>query len=537
MHTPRVLRDRATRRVATVLFVDVVDSTRVAAEVGDARWRELVATFRGTVRRQLKRHGGHEVDTAGDGFFATFDNPASALRAAAGIVRAVQALGLDVRCGLHTGELERIDGRLGGIGAHIGARVMARAEAAQVLTTGTVRDLVVGGAMTFDSIGEFELKGVPGMWAVHRLTSVDGDPLPTAQSAEEAASRRATPKANAGRWRVAALIGAASFTVVAAIAILQVTRDEAAGETPSASASASPPAPVALMKLDPITRELVAVRDPALPPFGGDVQIADGNLWYRMGDTLTRRDLESGEVLLRIELPPETHRWQQAFGTMWIGHGITQYPPMIGRFNPSSGRPGEPIDPQVGIYDFAVGDDAIYLLTTESEVIELDPVSGEERVRHPTRTETLTPYIGFIDGLLMLFESGAHRLTLLDPDTDTIVNTLEAPQLGWGAGAVDPVTGTFWVTDRRRSTITPFNLETGEADAPIGLNGVPRGLAFGMDGLWLAAEGWVYRINSHSHEVTATQMPEGVTATGVAIDEETGTIWISTCAVDCDDPI
>ena len=109
MHTPRVLRDRATRRVATVLFVDVVDSTRVAAEVGDARWRELVAAFRGTVRRQLKRLGGHEVDTAGDGFFATFDTPAAGLRAAAGIVREVQSLGLDVRCGLHTGELERID--------------------------------------------------------------------------------------------------------------------------------------------------------------------------------------------------------------------------------------------------------------------------------------------------------------------------------------------------------------------------------------------------------------------------------------------
>ena len=519
-----------------MLFVDVVDSTRVAAEVGDARWRELVAAFRGTVRRQLKRLGGHEVDTAGDGFFATFDNPAAGLRAAAGIAREVQSLGLDVRCGLHTGELERIDGRLGGIAAHIGARVMSEGGAAQILTTGTVRDLVVGGAVAFEPFRETELKGVPGRWAIHRVTHVEGTPVSTPLVPDEAAMRRAAPRARPSRARGVVVIGA-SVLAIAAIAMIQLTRDEAASELPSATASASP-APVALMKLDPITRDLVAVRDPGLPPFGGDVQVADGNLWYRAGDTLTRRDLDTGEVLLTIDLPPETHKWQQGFGSMWIGHGIKQYPPLIDRVDPSRGRPSEPIDPQVGIYDFTIGDDVIYLLTTESEVIELDPVSGEFVDRYPTGTDEAPPYIGYVDGMLMLSEAGAHRISIFDPDTETVVSSLEAPQLGLGSGAVDPETGILWITDRRHSTITPFNLQTGEpAGAPIGLNGVPRGFAFGQDGLWLAAEGWVYRINSSSSEVTPTQMPEGVTATGIAVDEETGTIWISTCAVDCDDPI
>ena len=110
---------RPERRLATVLFLDIVDSTRIAGEVGDRRWRDLLREFRRIVRRQLRVHGGHEEDTAGDGFFATFSRPANAVHAATQIVLGVQGIGLDVRCGIHTGELERIDGRLGGIAAHI----------------------------------------------------------------------------------------------------------------------------------------------------------------------------------------------------------------------------------------------------------------------------------------------------------------------------------------------------------------------------------------------------------------------------------
>src|SRR5215208_4750288 len=150
---------RSQRRLATVLFVDIVDSTRVASEIGDRSWRELVGAFRASVRRELKRFGGREVDTAGDGFFCWFDQPANAIKAAAAIVAAVQQRGLEVRCGVHTGELDEIDGRLGGIAAHIGARVMALAEAGQVVVTSTVRELVVGADVQFETVAETELKG------------------------------------------------------------------------------------------------------------------------------------------------------------------------------------------------------------------------------------------------------------------------------------------------------------------------------------------------------------------------------------------
>src|SRR5690349_6065526 len=128
------------RRLATMYFIDIVGSTALASELGDARWRELLTRFRRVVREELKRHGGREQDTAGDGFFATFDEPVRAISCAASIVVAVQHLGVDVRAGVHTGECEEIDGKLGGIAVHVGSRIMALAGPAEVLTTGTVMD-------------------------------------------------------------------------------------------------------------------------------------------------------------------------------------------------------------------------------------------------------------------------------------------------------------------------------------------------------------------------------------------------------------
>jgi len=159
-------REAATpdRVLATVLFTDLVGSTARATELGDRRWRELLEQHHAAVRRELKRFGGRELDTAGDGFFATFDGPARAIRCARAIVEAVQPLGLDVRAGLHTGEVELLDGKVAGIGVNIGARVAARAAAGEVLVSGTVRDLVAGSGIAFADHGVAELKGVPGEW-------------------------------------------------------------------------------------------------------------------------------------------------------------------------------------------------------------------------------------------------------------------------------------------------------------------------------------------------------------------------------------
>jgi class 3 adenylate cyclase/esterase/lipase len=152
------------RVLATVLFTDLVGSTSRAAELGDRRWRDLIEQHHAAVRRELKRFDGREVDTAGDGFFAMFDGPARAIRCAQAIIPAVRPLELEVRAGLHTGEVELADGKVAGIAVNIGARVAARADAGEVLVSSTVKDLVAGSGLEFEDRGIAALKGVPGEW-------------------------------------------------------------------------------------------------------------------------------------------------------------------------------------------------------------------------------------------------------------------------------------------------------------------------------------------------------------------------------------
>ena len=156
--------------LTTILFTDIVGSTERAAALGDRGWRDLLARHHAIVRRDLARFRGQELDTAGDGFFATFDGPARAIRCAQAIVADVAALGLDLRAGLHTGECEIHDGKVAGIAVSIGARVAGEAGARQVIVSGTVRDLVAGSGLAFEDLGARALKGVPGRWrlfAVH----------------------------------------------------------------------------------------------------------------------------------------------------------------------------------------------------------------------------------------------------------------------------------------------------------------------------------------------------------------------------------
>jgi pimeloyl-ACP methyl ester carboxylesterase/class 3 adenylate cyclase len=156
----------ADRVLATVLFTDLVRSTERVAELGDERWRALLAEHNEAVRRLLAEYGGGEVDRAGDGFLATFDGPGRAVRCALAVVAELERLGLDVRAGVHTGEVEVGGDGISGIAVHIGARVAALGEAGEVLVTRTVRDLTAGSGIEFDERGTHSLRGVPGEWEI-----------------------------------------------------------------------------------------------------------------------------------------------------------------------------------------------------------------------------------------------------------------------------------------------------------------------------------------------------------------------------------
>jgi len=160
----RAAADPGERWLATVLFTDIVGSTERAAQLGDRAWRDLLQKFHAIGRAQLEAQRGREIDSAGDGLFATFDGPARAIRCAAAIGREARALGIDVRAGLHTGEVETTGEKVSGLAVHIGARVMAIAGAGEVLVSSTVKDLVAGSGIAFEDRGAHELKGIPGEW-------------------------------------------------------------------------------------------------------------------------------------------------------------------------------------------------------------------------------------------------------------------------------------------------------------------------------------------------------------------------------------
>jgi class 3 adenylate cyclase len=157
------------RILATMLFTDIVDSTGRASTVGDRRWKSLLDSHDRAVREELEHFRGREINTTGDGFLASFDGPARAIRCAQAIVKATTRLGIEVRAGLHTGECEVRGDDLGGLAVHIAARVAALAAPGETLVSGTVKDLVIGSGIEFSDRGDHELKGVPGSW---RLFSV-----------------------------------------------------------------------------------------------------------------------------------------------------------------------------------------------------------------------------------------------------------------------------------------------------------------------------------------------------------------------------
>ena len=157
------------RVLATVLFTDIVGSTDAASQLGDHAWKNLVERHHTTNRALLARYRGNEVDTSGDGFLASFDGPARAVRCAEAIIAALEPLGLQIRAGIHTGEVEMIDGKVGGMAVNIGARIGAMAEPSEVLVSQTVKDLVVGSHIVFENRGGHHLKGVSGDWRLYRV--------------------------------------------------------------------------------------------------------------------------------------------------------------------------------------------------------------------------------------------------------------------------------------------------------------------------------------------------------------------------------
>jgi class 3 adenylate cyclase/streptogramin lyase len=525
-----VPRSTVQRRLATVLLLDIVGSTSLASELGDARWHELLVRFRRAVRAELKRYGGREQDTAGDGFFATFGEPAQALRCATAIVIAVQRLGVDIRAGVHIGECEVIDGKLGGIAVHIGSRVMALAGAAEVLTTSTVRDLVAGSAASFEDRGTHELKGVDGSWHVYDLRSVETS-LPAPLSQEESASRLALiPSSTHSRRRLALVgAGAACLIALAAVAAFLVF-----------GRGASAAAPISLLRLDGRSGKIADVSREA--PVGrghwADLWAVNGTLWQLVGTKnakLVQRDIESGHVVRSLPLGVDacTCRVAFGFGSVWLVHRVGKFGrallhPRIDRIDQVSGRRLKSFVPAGGGSaeqgTIATGNGAVWLLDDIGTLFRINPITNRVTGKYDTgaiEKQILVPLAGYE----WICECIVNQVRRYDTRTRK-GKTFHIPTQAYLIG-VDTTHGeTLWLLDQDNATLTSMDPSTGKTEAPLGMSGRPQQAVIAFGSIWAAAGRVVDRLNLKTRERSAIEMPAGVWAGSIAADSATGSIWI-----------
>ena len=309
--TPSMRRRPAApdRLLATVMFTDIVGSTGLAAEMGDRRWRHLVARHHATVRGALKRHGGREIDTAGDGFFATFEQPGRAIACALELTRSLRALGIEIRAGVNMGEVEVMGPKVGGIAVHVGSRVMSLASSGEVWVSGTVRDLMAGSDVRFEDRGVHQLKGVPGDW---HLYSVDAPPSaePSPEEAAEAPAERRSWLA--AHQRLATLI---SLGVVVALVAALIVAWQGDGEGPALDLRGN-----SAVGIDASTNKPVAVVPVGDSPTA--IAIGADTVWViSPANTLGAIDPATGS-LTPIGLPGPPTGIAADAGSVWVTAGF-----------------------------------------------------------------------------------------------------------------------------------------------------------------------------------------------------------------------
>jgi class 3 adenylate cyclase len=510
-------RHAVRRRLATVLFLDIVGSTALASELGDARWRELLTRFRRLVREELKRHGGREQDTAGDGFFATFAEPARALSCTAAIVVVVQQLGIDVRAGVHTGECEEIDGKLGGIAVHIGSRIMALAGPAEVLTTGTVMDLVAGSGVSFEDRGVHALKGVEGSRQVFSLRAVETR-LPEPLSPDESAARLALIGASGKRRPIRLALAAAALVVAATVAIALLAFGGGKGT------------PVGLIRLDGHTGHITDVQHDTVSRGNWNNLASDGGtLWQYIGQKhqLLARDARSGRVHYSFPIKIDCAcQVALGFGSIWlIGDRMVNGGDVatLSRFNDASGRVVKRIElpgtTQNGTV--ATGNGAVWVLEDGGKLIRIDPLTNRitrTYETHAVETQTLVPLAGYD----WICECIVNKILRFDPRN----GQSKTYKIAAKAFLVGINSSTLWLLDPENSTLTAVDPTTGQAQPPLGLQGNPIQAVVAFGSMWAAAGDIVDRVDLKTHLRSTIPMPKGVWAGGIAADPASGAIWV-----------
>jgi class 3 adenylate cyclase/streptogramin lyase len=518
------------RRIATVLMLDVVGSTNIAAEIGDVRYRELSSRFARIVRSALKRFGGREEDHAGDGFFATFPQPDRAIRSALALAEEVRSLGIEIRCGIHTGQTETQDGKTQGIAVVIGARVMSLAGPGEVLVTSTTKELATGSDLGFEDFSAHELKGVPGTWQVFAVTTVGGEkrarPLPAEEAAERLAAIHPSDERQGPRAPGVIAAGIALVAVIAAIAFAVRTTTVPRGTGPT-----TVPASESILQLDQSGRILSRIEAPVhqggrpdLPPSTSvhPMVVGQGGVWtlrsYRwLYHVDPRTRAVRAEIGLNLGGSSFSKNVSAGASKIWVAYGGG-----LIEINPATDEQHQVIDIAPiasNTADVTTGDGAIWMGTGGGRLLRFDPATG--RGAWSTLPDPIDA-IAFAHGSLWTADSFGATISRYDPDT-----MLREAEIDVTGGVDNIVAGgtAVWVLSRSLGTVTEVDLDSNTAPWVVPVGEAPTGFAAGSGAIWVGDEdGVIRRIDEDTREVS--EIPFGAEVRALAFDDESDTLWV-----------
>jgi YVTN family beta-propeller protein len=515
-------RGAAQRFLTTVLMTDIVGSTEHASELGDKAWRDLLQQHHALVRRALKAHDGREIDTAGDGFFAIFDAPAEAIACALGIASSVRDLGIEIRAGLHTGEVEQIDAKVGGITVPIASRIMVEAAPGEVLASSTVRDLAAGAGLTFQDKGSRTLKGVAGKWRIYAAVRPEtATGAQAAASATDLGARRAAAVRRARAqpiWRRrprATAVAVVALAIVLAIGSLLVWQPWL---RPALGAIKDNSVGLIDTGRDVITASIEVGQRP-----GGAV-VSDGALWVTNTGSATVSQIspDSQTVTRIIDVGPDPIGIAATDGSVWVANSGRR---SVSQISTSTGRVVNEISVGNGPTAVAAGAGYLWVANSgDSTVSRIDPNTASVDMRIPVAARPIA--IAADDLGVWIASADGATVTHLDPETGV---TLAAPiPLGGLPVGVGLGSGSVWVatTDGR---VTRINPDQNRIATVVDTGGSLSSIVADDSAVWVAdREGWVVRLDAADPSAAPTRI--GISSSPEALALSEGSVWVATRA-------
>jgi class 3 adenylate cyclase/streptogramin lyase len=510
--------------LGAVLFTDIVGSTAIAAEMGNTRWSELVARHHRIVRRELDRFGGREMDTAGDGFFATFERPADAIRCAVAATGAVRELGIEIRAGVSFGELESVGKKASGLVVNTAARVMSVAGPGEVLVPASVREIVTGGGISFAEHGVHQLKGLDGEFRLFKVDEVDGAQPAPPLDPEEAADRRREIFPTGSSRRRAMLIGVGAAVVALILAGVLL----ATGGEPGERVEAGPPQDsVALFDVEQgrVGQRILlgrGVQEDTNQFIDRPIAAGEGGVWVIRPPQLIRVDTLHGEVhSTRLDIAySNSSAVDTGFDSAWVLSGKTMF-----KVHPATneGTPFVDLPPSRGIVTWSstLSDDSVWIAESDGTLVRVDPNTGSS---HEEETGISIDLIAATRASLWTSDAITGDVNEVDPGSLRPVGDPLRPGEGGDrrlAGRGDAL----WILDRQLGAVTRINADSRVISPPARVGDDPTGIAVSGDAVWVAdAGGWLYRVDPGTLGVERFRI--GFVVRGVAVDPADDAVWL-----------